>query len=74
MKLKLENGKVTEAELAYAIENNKRPTPKDYTLDDMKNLIFFPDVTFGGVFPGMTANQFWEILKTESRNDDAYDW
>ena len=70
----LENGKVTEAELAYAIENNKRPTPKDYTLDDMKNLIFFPDVTFGGVFPGMTANQFWEILKTESRNDDAYDW
>ena len=70
----LENGKVDEAELAYAIENNRRPNSKDYTLDDMKNLIFFPDVTFGGVFPGMTANQFWQVLKTESRNDDAYDW
>ena len=70
----LENGKVDEAELAYAIENNRRPNSKDYTLDDMQNLIFFPDVTFGGVLPGMTADKFWQVLKTESRNDDAYDW
>ena len=70
----LENGKVDEAELAYAIENNRRPNSKDYTLDDMQNLIFFPDITFGGVLPGMTADKFWQVLKTESRNDDAYDW
>ena len=70
----LENGKVDEAQLAYAIENNKRPYPKDYTLDDLQNLIFFPDITFGGVLPGMTTDKFWQVLKTESRTDDAYDW
>ena len=44
------------------------------TLDDLQNLIFFPDITFGGVLPGMTTDKFWQVLKTESRNDDAYDW
>ena len=70
----LVNGKVDEFRLADALQNNRRVDPVDYTLDDMKKLIFFPDITFGGVLPGMTTDQFWEILKTESRNDDAYDW
>lgn len=43
---------------------------KDYKIDDLKKLIIFPDITFGGVLPGMTVEKFWEILKTESRYDD----
>lgn len=46
---------------------------KDYTLDDMKNFIFFPDVTFGGVLPGMTADRFWSIIIAEKRYDDEED-
>ncbi len=68
------NGKVDEARLSNAQQNNKRVDPDEYTLDDMKKLIYFPDITFGGVLPGMTADRFWEILKTEIRNDEAYDW
>ena len=40
---------------------------EDYTLDDMQKLIYFPDVTFNGVLPGMTADKFWTIFKTEYR-------
>ena len=43
---------------------------EDYTLDDMQKLIYFPDITFNGVLPGMTADKFWTILKTESREAD----
>jgi len=70
----LKNGKVSESALAEAKQLNRRVNSEDYTLDDMKNLIIFPDITFGGMLPGMTTDQFWEILKTESRNDDEYDW
>lgn len=56
----LVNGKINEE--AGLIE--------DYTLDDMKSLIFFPDVTFGGVLPGMTADAFWEMLKKELRDEE----
>ena len=68
------NGKADESKIAEARSNNKRwIRADDYTLDDMKKLIYFPDVTFGGVLPGMTADKFWEVLKTEARSDD-YDW
>ena len=43
---------------------------EDYTLNDMQKLIFFPDITFNGVLPGMTADKFWNILKTEGRDAD----
>lgn len=43
---------------------------EDYKIDDLKNLIIFPDITFGGVLPGMTVEKFWEMIKTESRDDD----
>ena len=36
----------------------------------MQKLIFFPDITFNGVLPGMTADKFWNILKTEGRDAD----
>lgn len=57
---KLANGKPTADGKEY----------KDYTFDDMQNYIFFPDVTFGGVFPGMTADAFWKLLKTEFRDNE----
>ena len=57
---KLANGKSTADGKEY----------KDYTFDDMQNYIFFPDVTFGGVFPGMTADAFWKLLKTEFRDNE----
>ena len=43
---------------------------EDYTLDEMQQFIFFPDITFNGVLPGMTADKFWNILKTEGRDAD----
>ena len=60
----LNNGKYDEVSGYY----------KDYTLDDMQNLIFFPDITFGGIFPGMTVDAFWNFLKTEFRDDEDEDW
>lgn len=46
---------------------------EDYKIDDLKSLIIFPDITFGGILPGMTVEKFWEILKTETRDDDEGD-
>lgn len=53
----------------------------NYKIDELKKLIIFPDITFGGIFPGMTVEKFWETLKTETRNADEddddwdeYDW
>ena len=43
---------------------------KDYTARDLSKFIFFPDYTFGGVFPGMTAEKFWNIIITETEEDD----
>jgi len=60
----LANGKIDEATGAI----------KDYNLDEIKNFLFFPDITFGGILPGMTADAFWKFLITESRNDVDEDW
>lgn len=46
---------------------------RDYTIRDLSKYIFFPDVTFGGVFPGMTKDKFWDILATEFEDDDRED-
>ncbi len=43
---------------------------KDYSARDLSKLIYFPDFTFGGVFPGMTAEKFWNIIITESEEDE----
>lgn len=43
---------------------------EDYKIDDLKSLIIFPDITFGGILPGMTVDAFWEFLKAETRYDD----
>jgi hypothetical protein len=67
------NGKVSEEMIAKAIETNRKAKFYNYTLDEMQNLIFFPDITVGGVFPGMTEARFWEIFKTESRSS-GIDW
>ena len=45
----------------------------DYKVSDFGKYIFFPDITFGGVLPGMTADKFWNIIATESEDDDD-DW
>ena len=67
------NGKKT---LSYqALENGylEGDQLKKYTIRDYSKYIFFPDITFGGVLPGMTADKFWDILVTESEDDDD-DW
>ncbi|MBO6076347.1 MAG: hypothetical protein J6P15_04360 [Fibrobacter sp.] len=43
---------------------------KDYTARELSKLIYFPDFTFGGVFPGMTAEKFWNVIITETEEDD----
>ena len=45
-----------------------------YNADEMKNFLFFPDITFGGILPEMTSEAFWEILKNEIRDDDDEKW
>ena len=47
---------------------------KDYDVRDFGKYIFFPDITFGGVLPGMTAEKFWDMIATESEEDDDDDW
>lgn len=44
-----------------------------YKIDELKSLIIFPDITFGGILPGMTVEKFWETLKKETRDDDEDD-
>ncbi|SIN83656.1 hypothetical protein [Fibrobacter sp. UWB11] len=67
------NGKVSDEIIANAIETNRKAKFYNYTLDEMQNFIFFPDITVGGVFPGMTQEKFWQIFKTESRSS-GIDW
>ena len=43
---------------------------RDYTIRDYSKFIYFPDITFGGVLPGMTADKFWQIIITETEEDD----
>lgn len=61
----LANGKVTD--------NGWKP----YTINDFKKFIFFPDPTFGGVFPGMTNDLLWDWVKyfkdLDEESDDYYD-
>lgn len=45
----------------------------DYTTRELSQFIFFPDITFGGVFPGMTAEKFWDVLATEFEDEDEDD-
>ena len=48
-----------------------------YTREEIQNLIVFPDLTFGGTFPDMTKDMFWnEILPAimdKDDDDDDYD-
>lgn len=57
----LENGHIVNGELV------------DYTPRELGKFIIFPDITFGGVLPGMTAEKFWDIIATESEDDDDDD-
>ena len=70
----LMNGKISEEKIAEGIQNNRKANFKNYTLDEMQKLIYFPDITIGGVFPGMTEDKFWEIFKKETRNNSDIDW
>ena len=47
---------------------------ESYKYEDLRNIIFFPDVTFGGIFPDMTEDIFWdEFVKSIIDDDDDYD-
>ena len=43
---------------------------KEYNARNLGNYIFFPDITFGGVLPGMTAEKFWNIIATEDDDEE----
>ena len=45
----------------------------EYSIRDYGKYIFFPDITFGGVLPGMTADAFWNILATEDGDEPEID-
>ena len=45
-----------------------------YTREEIQNLIVFPDITFGGTFPDLTVDMFWnEILPAIMEDDDDDD-
>ncbi len=51
---------------------------RSYNVKELKELLVFPDVTFGGVFPGMTEEKFWDLMTadwddTGDMLDDAED-
>ena len=46
-----------------------------YSYEDLRNIIILPDVTFGGVFPDMTVDFFWDeflpaLMEDEEEEDD----
>ena len=50
-----------------------------YKYEDLRNIIIFPDVTFGGIFPDMTEDIFWNdfvkaIIGEDDDEDDWEDW
>ena len=45
-----------------------------YSYEELRELIVLPDVTFGGVFPDMTVDFFWdEFIPAFMNNDDEDD-
>ena len=49
-----------------------------YSYEDLRNIIILPDVTFGGVFPDMTVDFFWDeflpALMEDEEEDDDWDY
>lgn len=59
----LVNGKMVDTEI------------EKYRYEDLRNIIIFPDITFGGIFPDMTVDAFWdEILPAIFEDDDDEYW
>ena len=61
------NGKMVDTEI------------EPYKYEDLRNIIIFPDVTFGGIFPDMTEDIFWNdfikaIIDEDDEEDDWEDW
>lgn len=46
---------------------------RSYNLKELKEFLEFPDITFGGVFPGMTKDKMWELLADLEEYEDDYD-
>ena len=44
-----------------------------YSYEELRELIVLPDVTFGGVFPDMTVDFFWDEFIPAFMNDDDED-
>ena len=49
-----------------------------YSYEDLRNIIILPDVTFGGVFPDMTVDFFWDeflpALMEDDEEEDDWDY
>ena len=59
----LVNGKMVDSEI------------EPYTFEDLRKFIIFPDITFGGIFPDMTEDIFWDdFIKSLIEEDDDDDW
>ena len=52
------NGKMVNSEI------------EQYSFEDLRKLVIFPDVTFGGVFPDMTEDFFWDEFIKSAIDDD----
>ena len=52
------NGKLVDSEI------------EKYTFEDLRKIIIFPDVTFGGIFPDMTVDSFWDEFIKAAIDDD----
>ena len=56
--------------LANGKVNPQTQRARDYSLDEIKQFIIFPDATFGGILPGMTNEKLWNIVETEIEYDE----
>jgi len=43
---------------------------RGYTNSELKEYVHFPDVTFGGVLPGMTKDALWDLFVEDDDDDD----
>ena len=56
------NGKMVDSEI------------EPYKYEDLRKIIIFPDVTFGGIFPDMTEDIFWDDFVKAIIGEDDDDW
>ncbi len=71
------SGKVTvsyrDLATGHVYEDDDYHYHESYTTKELRDLIVFPDITFGGVFPEMTSEKFWDLVDVFS-NHEYKEW